>query len=75
MNKNPLNLPVPKFDGSCNIEIRLGRSGSKVLKSGVEVVSGAFRAQARLITKSSSPYSLDNPEQAEQILKIALDNQ
>jgi hypothetical protein len=63
MHSNPLNLPVPKLLGEIDVEIRAARSGSKLNSTyKMETVGGGIRAQARLKTKSTSPYSLDNPD-------------
>lgn len=59
---NPANLPIPQLSGEIDIEIRSARSGSKLLKSGVEVVGGGIRVQARLKTKGKSPYTADDPK-------------
>lgn len=64
LKSNPLNLPVPQLKIPMEIELRLGRAGSKMNKKlGVEVASGNIRAQGRLDKKTvlSSPYSLDKP--------------
>lgn len=58
---NPANLPIPKLNGDINIEIRSARSGAKMLTSGIEVVGGGIRVQARLKTKGKSPYTADDP--------------
>lgn len=57
---NPANLPIPQLSGDINIEIRSARSGAKMLKSGIEVVGGGIRVQARLKTKGKSPYTADD---------------
>lgn len=63
LKKNPLNLPIPQLQGDINIEIRLGRSGSSMVKSiGEKAASSSLRVQARFKGKGKSPYSLDNPE-------------
>lgn len=61
MNENPANLPVPKLDGEIDIELRAGRSGSKINAYGIAMVGGSLRAQGRLKFKGSSPYTLDDP--------------
>jgi hypothetical protein len=64
LGSNPLNLPVPEFDGAVNIEFRLGRSGSRDRKLGdqvVSVVAAGYRCQGRLKTNIKSPYTLDDP--------------
>lgn len=63
LERNPLNLPIPKLSGEIDVEIRAARSGSKPnMTYKMETVGGGIRAQARLKTKSKSPYSLDNPD-------------
>ena len=63
LKKNPLKLPVPKLTGEINIEIRLGRSGSTMVKSiGEKSASAGLRVQARFKGKGKSPYSLDNSD-------------
>jgi hypothetical protein len=74
MNKNPLKLPIPEFEGTCQIRARLAR-GSTLERNGYEVVYGQYRAIANLLTKVSSPYSLDNPDQTQKLFQIALANQ
>ncbi len=62
LKSNPLNLPVPQLKIPMEIELRLGRAGSKInSKLGVAVASGNMRAQGRLDKKTvlKSPYSLD----------------
>lgn len=51
---NPANLPVPVLTGRVNLEVRLGKS-----KKPSNNTAG-LRVQARLITKSTSPYTLDD---------------
>lgn len=75
MNKNPLDLPIPQFEGSCQIRLRVARGETRTLKNGANVVTGQYRAIANLLTKVSSSYSLDNPQQAEEVFQIALKNQ
>lgn len=62
MAGNPANLPIPKLTGEIDIEIRSARSGSRPLASGVLVVAGGIRVQARLKTKGQSPYTADDPK-------------
>lgn len=63
LSKNPLNLPVPKLQGECQIEIRVAHHGKRKVKSlGLYVVDGTIRTQARLKTTNKSPWTLDNPE-------------
>jgi hypothetical protein len=77
MNQNPLKLPIPKFQGSIQIECRLGRSGSRLAKiqdQEYSVVNSGYRVQGRLLTNISSPYSLDVLEQATEIIQHILDH-
>jgi hypothetical protein len=72
LNKNPYKLPIPKFEGEIDIEFRLGPAGSKIRKIGDQqyrVVSATYRCQGRLKTTITSPMSLDNAEQAINIIK------
>ena len=57
---NPANLPIPELVGEIDIEIRSARSGSKLLASGIPVIGGGIRVQARLKTKGKSPYTADD---------------
>jgi hypothetical protein len=69
LGENPANLPIPKLEGEIDIELRAGRSGSKVNAQGVAMVGGGLRAQGRLKFKGSSPYTLDDPESIKGLLK------
>tara|TARA_Y100000816_G_scaffold288120_1_gene272103 strand:+ start:179 stop:1012 length:834 start_codon:yes stop_codon:yes gene_type:complete len=72
MGKNPLNLPVPEFNGEIQVEVRIGYAGdssgstSKAFtnKAGSKDIIEARRAElrciGRMLTRSKSPYSLDN---------------
>lgn len=62
LSDNPANLPIPKLEGSIDIELRAGRSGSKKNAAGVPVVSGLLRAQGRLKFQGQSPYTLDDSD-------------
>ena len=70
LSRNPANLPIPKLEGSIDIELRAGRSGSKKNAHGVSVVSGLLRAQGRLKFQGQSPYTLDD---AESVRKMVID--
>lgn len=69
LKRNPANLPIPKLSGNVRIEIRSARSGSRKLSSGYQVVGGGIRVQARLLTKSISPYTLDDPKSITRMLE------
>jgi len=65
---NPANLPVPRLDGEINIELRPGRSGSKMRKDGTKVAGVGLRVQGRLQFDGTSPYTLDDPESIRDML-------
>lgn len=69
LGANPANLPIPKLEGEINIEIRAGRSGSKVGPSGKKVIGGGLRVQGRLKLKQKSPFTFDNVESTKKMLK------
>jgi hypothetical protein len=69
---NPANLPIPQLQGNIDIEIRSARSGAKMLASGVEVVGGGIRVQARLKTKGQSPFTADDPGSLKRMLDVML---
>jgi len=54
---NPLKLPVPKFEGEIDIELRLKLGGS----GGKPTASPTYTVYGRLKTTIESPLSLDNP--------------
>jgi hypothetical protein len=67
---NPLNLPVPQLRVSMQVELRLGRGGSKMDgKTREQVATGNIRAQGRLDGKMlvASPWSLDIPGHFEKL--------
>ena len=82
MGKNPLNLPVPAFQGEINVEFRIGYAGdtkgsisrSFSKKTGSEEIIQARRAElrciGRMITKSKSKYSLDNIEDIQSLFGV-----
>ena len=82
MGKNPLNLPVPAFQGEINVEFRIGYAGdtkgsisrSFSKKAGSEEIIQARRAElrciGRMITKSKSKYSLDNIEDIQSLFGV-----
>ena len=77
LNKNPLNLPIPKFEGKIQIEFRLGRSGSVkriIQNKEYSVVGNGYRMQARLLSKISSPISLDNVQQTIDLFQLIIDS-
>lgn len=62
MGSNPAGLPVPPLAGDITIMVRAARGGSSLRKSdGREVGAGVIRVQARLKSKGTSPYTLDDP--------------
>lgn len=65
LGSNPLKLPIPQFNGTINIEFRLGPSGSKQRKwngETLKVVGAGYRCQGRFKTTLKSKYTLDDPE-------------
>lgn len=79
MGKNPLNLPVPKFEGEIQVEVRIGYAGDTkgsisrafTTKAGsedlIQARRGEIRCIGRMLTKSKSPYSLDNVEDVKKL--------
>lgn len=57
---NPANLPVPVLTGQVQLEVRLAKAGKP---------SAGIRVQARLNAKAQSPYTLDDPQSIEAMLK------
>lgn len=65
LGKNPMNLPVPRFQGKMQVEFRPKRSGSKMKRAQGDVfkVAGAtYICTGRLLTNIRSKYSLDNKD-------------
>jgi len=75
LSENPANLPIPKLDGQIDIELRAGRSGSKLNGEGIRVVGGGLRAQGRLKFTGASPYTLDDPESVRGLIVAWANNQ
>jgi len=82
MGQNPLNLPIPPFQGEAQIEIRLGYAGDtngtvtlafnkKIGNTGnsIEARTGTMRAIGRLKSSSSSDYSLDDVGSIQKLFK------
>lgn len=70
IGKNPANIPVEEIKGNFTVEIRTGRSGSKLDSKGNKIVTGAIRVQGRLnITNSNSEYTFDNLISIQKLLK------
>lgn len=70
LDSNPLNLPIPQLRINMNVELRLGRGGSRMnVKLQEQVASGNMRAQGRLNGKMlvASPMSLDIPGHFEKL--------
>tara|TARA_R110000851_G_scaffold94190_1_gene204903 strand:- start:129 stop:935 length:807 start_codon:yes stop_codon:yes gene_type:complete len=70
LGSNPLKLPIPQFNGTINIEFRLGPSGSKKRKWNDEtlrVVGAGYRCQGRFKTNLKSKYSLDDPKSIQKL--------
>lgn len=65
LGSDPLNLGVPAFKGSVNVEMRIGFAGTKVTIPGRDDTTARraeYRCIARMKTNSKSPYTLDDPE-------------
>lgn len=79
MGKNPLKLPVPEFNGEIQVEVRIGYAGdssgttSKAFtnkagsKKPIEARRAELRCIGRMLTKSKSPYSLDNMKDVKEL--------
>ena len=62
LGRNPMNLPVPRFDGKMQIEFRAKRSGSRRRTYGgqsIKVVGATYICTGRLKTDIRSRYTLD----------------
>jgi hypothetical protein len=68
LSSNPANLPIPQFQGEIDIEIRPGRSGSKINSDGISLASGGLRIQGRLKFNCKSNYTLDNCQSIKDML-------
>jgi hypothetical protein len=65
LGSDPLGLGVPAFEGSVNVEMRIGFAGTKVKIPGRDDTTARraeYRCIARMKTKSKSPFSLDDPD-------------
>ena len=58
---NPANLPLPILNGKVQLEVRIAKGGPP---------AAGLRVQARLLTKSTSPYTLDDPESVKAMLDV-----
>lgn len=67
MGSNPNHLPIPRLEGKINVEFRLGYSGTKHGNEGTYRAAN-LRAQARIKSKLSSPYSLDDIKSIKKLL-------
>lgn len=70
LKDNPANLPVPQLKGKIDIELRAGRSGSRLNADGIPYVGASLRAQGRLKFEGSSPYTLDNKQSIIKMLEV-----
>jgi hypothetical protein len=73
LGSNPLNLDIPEYKGSVNIEFRLGPSGAtprKIDGEDYRVLGAGYRCQGRLKTDIKSKYSLDNPEDVKKLFGV-----
>lgn len=63
LGSNPLGLDVPKFEGTVNVEMRLGFAGTKVKIPGRDDTTARraeYRCIGRMKTQAKSPYTLDD---------------
>ena len=73
LGKNPLNLPVPEFQGEIQVEMRLGYGGSKLsfpTDPPTPARSAGLRIQGRMLTKNKSPYNLDSVEDVQKLFGV-----
>ena len=73
LGKNPLNLPVPEFQGEIQVEMRLGYGGSKLsfpTDPPTPARSAGLRIQGRMLTKNKSSYNLDNVEDVQKLFGV-----
>lgn len=68
MGSNPNDLPVPRLQANINVEFRLGYSGTKHGEDKTYRAAN-LRAQARIKSKLSSPYTLDDPKSVKKLLE------
>ena len=65
LGSDPLELGVPAFKGTVNVEMRIGFAGNKVKIPGhpdKQARRAEYRCIGRMKTSSKSPYSLDDPQ-------------
>lgn len=65
LGSDPLNLGVPPFKGTVNVEMRIGFAGTPVKIPGYPDLTARraeYRCIGRMKTNSKSPYTLDDPE-------------
>jgi len=73
LGENPLNLPIPQFQGDARIELRIKYAGgSKTTKDPVkaELRRAEWVAIGRLMTKVKSEYSLDDVESIKKLFSV-----
>ena len=66
LGSNPANLPVPKLEGKVRVEVLLALAG---VTWGEDQRAAGMRAWARLKISNQSPYTLDDPQSIEAMLK------
>jgi hypothetical protein len=73
LQSNPANLPIPQLTGSLTVELRTGRSGSKLSRDGSRTVGSGIRAQGRLrvVRGLRSNYSLDDEASIRSLFQTA----
>ena len=74
MGKNPLNLPVPPLKAEIQVELGLRFGGGKLSfptqPERTPARSAGLRIQGRMLTKTKSPYNLDNEDDVRKLFGI-----
>lgn len=73
LNKNPLKLPIPKFESLLDIEMEFRRGGGAT-KTGKS--SGGYRVQGRLrAMKTKSPMTLEDPAHVAEVFQTIINGE
>ena len=69
LGKNPLNLPVPAFEGDARIELRIKYAGATPNSQGVKSPNrrAEWVAIGRLMTSVQSPYTMDDAKSIQEM--------
>lgn len=74
MGKNPLKLPVPELKAEIQVELGLRFAGGKLFfptqPEKTPARSAGLRIQGRMLTKTKSPYNLDNAEDIKKLFGV-----